>query len=164
MCVKILKRCLGVGILLFLCFLSGCQGYRGEKPRPATYRVVQEIYITYRNGFGAVEHRYAGQEEMQQILNYLRWVDPYGTPAEDPMTQQGEEFLIRLYYSDGTTKNYHQRCDRYLRVGEGPWKRIVPERGQELKKLLGNLPGEKNHIAPYTCLLRLSLRLKLKWA
>ena len=132
-------------IILLLCMLSGCGGDRVGETKPAGYRVVTQIHVFQRNTFGETEYRYEDPERMQQILNYLRWVDPYGIPEEDPMTQPGEEFVIRMYYSDGTTKIYHQRCDRYLRVGEGAWKKIAPERGRELRGLLGNLGRGETH-------------------
>ena len=160
--MKILKRCFWCAILI-LCTFSGCTGRRGEETAPTTYRVVSTIRIIYRNGSVTEERRYGEQEKMQQILNYLRWIDPYGTPAEDPMAQEGEEFLVELHYSDGTTKNYHQRCDRYLRVGEEPWKKIDPERARELQRILDILDAEGSASAQDTGPSQPLLRPKLEW-
>ena len=165
MCVNFLKRHLVCTLLVLICTLSGCVGHQAGETEPTAYRVVCSIHITHRNGSAAQEYRYEDQEKMQQILDYLRWIDPYGTPAEDPEEQRGEEFLIELHYSDGTTKTYHQRCDRYLRVGEKPWKKIAPERGRELRELLESLNREgtissASDTGPNLPLLH----PKLKWA
>ena len=136
-------------LLILLLSISGCTRHVSENSS-VPMRVVTEINISYKNGPVAVERSYEEQEKMQMILNYLRWIDPYGAPAEDPMTQQGADFYVELHYSDGTAKTYHQRCDRYLRVGDGPWKRIDPERARELSRLLGVLDGEGSPSAPDT--------------
>ena len=137
--MKFLKSC-GVWALsaLMIC-LSGCVVSFGEKPEPTAYRVVWKVHVSRQNGDEVVQRIYSAPEAVQEILNYLRLVDPYGAPGEDPVSQPGEEFRIRLEYSDGSTKTYRQRCDRYLQVEDGPWRRIAPERGQELKKLLETL-------------------------
>lgn len=154
MCVKIFMKLLGCGLLM-LFILSGCGG-KGEDTAPTAYRVVQRIHVTYENGGETLERSYETREKMQMILNYLRWVSPYGTPGEDPMSQPGEEFRVELRYSDGTAKTYHQRCDRYLRTGDGPWKRIDPVRGGELRRLLEALEREPDasEEAPLQPLLR----------
>ena len=158
--MKFLKSFLG---MLLLCALSGCAGNGREETQPTAYRVVSQVHITHQNGAQIAEYRYAAPENMQQLLNYLRWVDPYGAPAEDPLTQPGEEFFITLHYSDGTEKYYHQRCDRYLRAGEGSWKKIAPERGRELKVILESLGKEENALDPGADLPQPLLRPKLRW-
>ena len=150
--------------LALLCILSGCGNYRGGETTPTGYRVVWKIEVTYRNGDQTALRSYEDQEKMQMILTYLRWIDPYGTPAEDPMAQQGQEFDVRLCYSDGTTKTYQQRCDRYMRVGEGPWKKIDPEHARELGRILGILEEKQSTTAPNTEPQPPLLQPRLKWA
>ena len=158
--MKFFIRLISLGLLL-TCILSGCGGGQKEETAPTAYRVVQRIHITYENGGETMERSYETQENMQKILNYLRWVKPYGAPGEDPMAQTGEEFRVELHYSDGSRKTYQQRCDRYLRMGEEPWKKIDPERGRELRRLLEALdrePDASQEVPPEPL-----LRPKLVW-
>ena len=133
---------------------------------PTAYRVVWRIEVTYRNTDQVAQRFYEDQEQLQMIMNYLRWIKPYGTPEEDPMTQQGEEIEVQLQYSDGTTKTYRQRCGRYFREGDKPWKKLEPEQARELSRLLGVLDGEASPPAPDAAppLLRPSLKCVKKEA
>ena len=110
MCVYFLKKWqLLWFILALMLILPGCGGKREEETSPTPYRVVWRIQITYQDGNEVARRSYEDQEQMQMILNYLRWIDPYGLPAEDPMTQPGREYVVELSYSDGSAKTYHQR-------------------------------------------------------
>ena len=139
---------LGCAIMFLMCILSGCGNRHGEETAPTAYRVVWKMEVTYQNGDWEGQRSYEDPEQMQMIMNYLRWIKPKGTPTEDPMTQQGEEIDVQLYYSDGTTKTYHQRCSRYFREGEGPWENVDPEQAGELSRLLGILDGKPRPSAP----------------
>ena len=78
----------------------------------------------------------------QQILNYLRLIDPYGHPDEDPETSGGSSYHIILSYSDGCEKVYQQKSDRFLKEGSGPWKKIDPTEAEELGRLMGRMESD----------------------
>ena len=79
---------------------------------------------------------------MQKILDYLRLINPYGTPDEDPETAVGSDFHIVLSYSDGYQKFYRQKSDRYLQNTDGRWQKIDPTKAEELARLVGQLESD----------------------
>ena len=83
---------------------------------------------------------------MSQVLAYLRQIDPYGKPEEDPVLADGSLFQISLTYSDGSKKVYEQKADRYLRLDDGPWETIDPSKAEALGQLLGTLPSDLEEI------------------
>lgn len=142
---------------LFLCMicigsllLTACTA---DLPAPTAYRVVCEIHVVYHNsGLYRSWHFYTS-EKLDAILTCLRLLDPYGTPQEDPTLLSGSDLFITLAYSDGDTKVYHQRDDRFLQIGDGPWKRIDSDAALRLDALLATLvsdeqPGENVPCSP----------------
>ncbi len=124
--------------LLFL--LMGC--CRITPSQPHAYRVITQIQITYQNGPLSAQRQFFQEEKIAIILDYLRYIDPYGTPSENPEEIPGSDFYITVIYSDGTKRLYRQRADRYLRVENGPWKRIDPRKSIDLSHLLGMTPSD----------------------
>lgn len=109
---------------------------------PTAYRVVREIRVVYQNSGLYRSWHFYSNEKMEAILNCLRLLDPYGTPEDDPMLQTGSDLFITLVYSDNTTKVYHRRDDRFLQIGNGPWKRIDPDGALRLDALLATLVSD----------------------
>ena len=132
-------RLLAMGMMLVY-FLSGCGFSNAQKP-PA-YRVITQISVDYQRGTLQSQWLFSTSEKMQMILDYLRGIDPYGAPSEIPEEMPGSNFQIELLYSDGSTCNYHQRADRFMRIGDGPWKRIDPQKALELSQILGQLTSD----------------------
>ena len=134
------KRLFGFVLsLTFLC--SGCcrvSPETGGKP----YRVVTRIDVFYENDDLTTMRQIFREEKMRPILDYLRYLDPYGTPREDPDQITGNDCFITLYYSDGSQCVYQQRSDLYFRKDSGPWKRVDPAKAMELKMLLWMIPGD----------------------
>ena len=132
-------------ILLLLAALILFPGCRKREPAPSgsvLYPIVTGITVQYQNEGIFATRKYFTDEKMQHILNYLRWIDPYGDPEEDPEKAEGSLFSIALTYSDGSRVTYQQKSDRYMRSGNGPWKCIQPDKALELSRLLGTVPSD----------------------
>ena len=113
-----------------------------SRPAQVPVRVVTQINITYENGAIRTQRHYEDAEKMTQVLNYLRLIDPYGRPAVDPEIVGGSQFYIELAYSDGTSKVYRQKADRYMQIDGGDWKTIDPARAEELSLILGQMESD----------------------
>lgn len=125
-----------------LWILCGCSRLEPGLPPDSACRVVTKIAVDYENGGIRFRRQYTAAEKMQQILNYLRLIDPYGKPDEDPETAAGSRFRITLSYSDGCQKVYLQQSDRFMKTDDGQWKRIDPDRARELSRILGQMEGD----------------------
>ncbi len=79
---------------------------------------------------------------MRAVLNYLRWIDPYGLPQEDPETAEGSSFRIILSYSDGREKQILQKADRYLWEEGKNWRAIDPEEGAALLQIVSGMTSD----------------------
>lgn len=126
---------------LLLLFLTGCCRTPSDGSS-APYRVVTEVQVLYENGTMQTQKQFFAEKSIRHIIEYLRYIDPYGLPHEDPEQVVGRDYHITLIYSDGSRHNYHQRADRFLRVDGGPWKRIDPQKALILSGLYGMMPGE----------------------
>lgn len=122
-------------IFLLSLLLTGC--CRLDEETPGAYRVVTQVNVAYDNGLIQTLQQFHREESIHQILGYLRYIDPYGRPREDPEQVQGRNYEITLVYSDGSIQRYHQRDDRFFRIGNGPWKRIDPQKALYLSGILG---------------------------
>ena len=132
---------------LFVCLLSlllllvGCCIL--DRQKPASYRVVTEVQVIYQNGALKTHWHFYQESSIRIILEYLRHVDPYGIPREDPQTINGRDYHITLIYSDGTQRVYHQQADQYMRIDNGDWKRIDEQKALYLSGLLGMMSSEE---------------------
>lgn len=122
-------------MLLPAFLLAGCCQLGEEKT--VAYRVVEQVNVTYDNGMIQTQRKFYKEENIHQILSYLRYIDPYGRPREDPEQVAGRDYYITVFYSDGSEQKYHQRDDRFFRVGDGPWKRIDSQKALYLSGILG---------------------------
>ena len=129
-------------IVLMALLCGGCGRASSPDREPGPFRVVAQIQVLYRNGPLSVRRSYTREDKMQQVLNYLHRIDPYGTPGEDPETAGGSDFLIELLYTDGSKKEYRQRSDRFMQINGGPWKQIDPEKAEDLSRILCELDSD----------------------
>ena len=143
--MRISKCIFALLLSLVVLSLAGCSRHAGGDP-PAPLRVVTEIEITFEDGPLHCRRHYTQDEKMSQILAYLRQIDPYGTPQEDPLLTDGSLFQISLTYSDGSKKIYEQKGDRFLRQDGGPWENINPAKAEALGQLLGTLPSDHEEL------------------
>ena len=126
-------------LILTLFFLSGC---RSEDPAQSVSRVVTDITVTCDNGSIQTQRYYTSSVKMRAILNYLRWIDPYGIPAEDPERIGGSLFRIVMKFSDGSQKVYLQKADRYMQIDGKDWMTIDAEKALTLSKMLGEMESD----------------------
>ena len=125
--------------LLFL--LTGCCRIF-HSPDTVPYRVVTQVQIRYQNGKVQSQRQFFREENIRNILAYLRYIDPYGTPKEDPEQADGRIFDIYVIYSDGSQCLYEQRADQYMRINGGPWKKIDPQKALALSGLWGMMSSD----------------------
>ena len=131
-----------VAICLLICLLlSGCSRHDDIQPSPQC-RVVTGVRVTFENEPFRLERYYTSSSKMRAVLNYLRWIDPYGKPEEDPERVSGSNFQIVLTYSDGCEKTYVQKADRFMHEDGQGWKRIDPTRARTLSQILGHMESD----------------------
>ena len=128
-------------VLSLAVLLSGCGNRAPDSSQPQC-RVVTGITVTYENGTARAEKYFTASNKMRAILNYLRWIDPYGAPEEDPETVTGSSFRITLEYSDGCQKDYLQKADRFMQEDGGGWKKIDPEKALTLSQIVGEMESD----------------------
>lgn len=124
-------------IFILPLILAGCWH---KNPKP--YRVITQVRIVYENGTLQTQRDFYKEENIRHILDYLRYVDPYGVPREDPELTKGRIYYITLIYSDGLQRIYEQRADQYMRIDGGDWKRIDPQRALYLSGLFSMMPSD----------------------
>ena len=121
--------------------LAGCCRIFWQKD-PAPYRVVTQVRIVYQHEKLQSQRDFYEEENIRHILDYLRYVDPYGIPREDPEQAEGRIYYITVIYSDGSERIYEQRADQYMRIDGGEWKRIDPQRALYLSGLFSMMPSD----------------------
>lgn len=126
---------------LIAVLLSGCGSYNPADTQPEC-RIVTGIAVIYNNGPINAEKYYTSSSKMRAVLNYLRWIDPYGPPEEDPETVSGSSFRITLEYSDGCRKDYVQKADRYMQEDGGNWEKIDPKKALTLSQIIGVMESD----------------------
>lgn len=134
------NRVWAMTLALFFLLVGCCRMIPESQNAP--YRVVTQIHILYQNGRLEAERSISKPDKLQSILDYLRQIDPYGTPFENPEEVSGSNFHITVLYSDGTSRLYRQRADRYMCIDDGPWKRIDPQKALELSRLMGAMASD----------------------
>ncbi len=130
-----------ITVILLLCFTTGCNRDPADSGL-SNFRVVTAVTVFYDNGPINAQRHYTTDGKMQQILDYLRLINPYGTPEEDPETAVGSDFHIVLSYSDGHQKTYRQKGDRFLQGADGRWQKIDPTKAEELSRIVGLLESD----------------------
>lgn len=121
-------------------FLWGCS--RRNAPQNPGH-VVTRIGVTCQNGPVQTQRSYTSSVKMRAILNYLRWIDPYGVPQEDPEQVDGTLFRIVMVFSDGSEKVYLQKADRYMQIDGAPWKTVDPQKALTLSQILGQMKSDE---------------------
>jgi hypothetical protein len=109
--------------VLLLPFLSGCTG---QSP----CRVVTAIDVTSRQS----QYHYNSPHKLEKFLYYLRALETWGPASLDEL--EGEEYRIRVTFSDGSNKIYRQKGAMCLAVNDGGWLKIDPDTGDKLPLLL----------------------------
>jgi hypothetical protein len=127
-------------ILIVLLFIPGC-----KSTNPPGKPVVSQISVIYGTSSNSIQRIYTGQQKMQQILNCLRTLGQQFTPFTDPETITAPQYTIRILSTDGSSRSYCVKSDRYIRTGSEPWKQADPERISKLNRLLQSLTPDSTH-------------------
>ena len=123
-------------LLLTFSLLPGC-GCTLQPTADAPNMVVK-ITVAYDQGY----YQYDTSPKIRAILNYLRWIDPYGQPGKDPETIPGGLYRITLHLSDGSQSVYLQKADQYMKIDEQPWQTIDTKKALTLGKLLAEMESD----------------------
>ena len=131
-----MKRILTVVTALLCCLLSGCQ-----KEMPSQSRIVTNITIRYNE---ETLGQYYTEEKISGILVYLRGLElpqlHFG--RQEPPAPLRHVFTLELTFADGRTKSYQQANHRFVRIDNGPWMEVAPERCTELYHVLLAYPPD----------------------
>ena len=127
-------------LALLSSLLWGC---RSQSAIQNTNPVVTRISVTCENGPVQTQRNYTSSTKMRAILNYLRWIDPYGNPQVDPEQVGGILFKIVMVFSDGSEKVYLQKADRYMQIDGAPWKTVDPQKALTLSRILGQMKSDE---------------------
>ena len=121
-------------IFLFLTFfMTGCHP---QSHTDVASQIVTEIIVTCETCTEFTHRYYNTHEKMQPILLYLRAVSPGFKPDIDPEPLSDRVICITLQKADGSQKVYRQKADRYLQQDHGAWRKINPEWGATLYRIL----------------------------
>lgn len=129
-------------IAFFLCILSGCSKINSAENNSALYRVVDRIDISSYHEGTLEQFSYSTPQKMESILFYLRQLDYQGKAHTDPERICGDSYQITVIVSDGTTRNYRQRANRYLSRDHHPWECIDPKQAEILYPLLQSMSSD----------------------
>jgi len=114
--------------------LCGCSRLQMAPQQPK--RLVTGVTVFYENDRVHFSRRYTSDSKIQQILSYLRLIDPKGAASGNPETLPGGMYTITLLYADGNQLIYRQKNNNYMQVGDGRWKIIDSQKAEWLSRLL----------------------------
>ena len=123
-------------LLILLCsLLSGC-GRDEEASVPVPPRLVTQVHVFGTRGHKTVQRSYSSPRKMDAILTYLRRLEPYGRPSEDPERLLGDSYKVVVVLSDGSTHTYRLRAGRYISLDCRRWKKLDETQASRLFPLL----------------------------
>ncbi len=131
---KIVTLCL---ILFLLCGCTPMKDTAVSKPV-----VVVGVTVTHQDGPVTTRHYYTTSSKMRSVLDYLRWLKPYGTVDENPTAATGDSYRIVLSYSNGSEKLYWQIADRYFLEEGKPWQMLDPEKAGVLGQIFSQMESD----------------------
>ena len=126
-------------VLLILCVgtFFGCR----EEKTPAI-PLVTGVEITCLHGEEVLQRSYTRPEKVQRILNYLRRQETKGYARVNPERIAGDAAWIRVQLSNGGSRMYRQRADRFLSKDCRRWKRIDDSWGRRLYSMMLLIPSD----------------------
>ena len=128
-------------IMLTVLFCWACGNY-DPGSSPSAPETVVKVTVTYQSAQDSLRREYVSSQKMRAVLNYLRWIDPYGKPETDPETTRGGLYRITLHLSDDTESVYLQKADQFMQVDNGPWQTIDPDRAKTLRQILEEMESD----------------------
>ena len=128
-------------VMLIVLFCCACGNYT-LGAAPSAPETVVKITVTYQSPQESFRREYVSSQKMRAVLNYLRWIDPYGKPETDPDTARGGLYRITLHISDDSESVYLQKADQFMRVDGGPWLIIDADRAKTLHQILTEMDSD----------------------
>ena len=126
-------------ILLAAVVTLGC----GARKEPSPVKLVSSITVICENHGSTSRRYYNTDEKMRLILYHIRSIGIRDTPQQDPENMIAPTIHITLTFSDGSTKIYLHKGDRYFREGSDPWREINPEKTAGLYQLIQLMPSDE---------------------
>ena len=137
-----MKRAFLILIFFMATLLYGCSLPSSHADSQPLCRIVTQITVIQQDDAAASQKLYTDAEKMQSILNYLRLIDPYGSPSVDPKSVDGSTVRIIVSHSDGFEQVYEQKADRFMTVNGGRWMCIDSEKAQTLHALIEGMESD----------------------
>ena len=134
-----MKRAFLIFIFIMATLLYGCSFHSSNTASQPLCRIVTQITVIQQDDADSTQKLYTDGDKMQSILNYLRLIDPYGSPSVDPKTVEGNTVRIIVSHSDGFEQVYEQKADRFMTVNGGRWMCIDSEKAQALHALIDDM-------------------------
>lgn len=105
-------------------------------------QMVTQVRIVCQHKKSTMTRCYTQPHKMEPVLNYLRLLKYKGQADTDPERLTGDRFEITLYYSNGQSRIYRQRSNRYLSKNAHAWEKIDPEQARLLYPMLQSMPSD----------------------
>ena len=137
-----MKKLIFLIFVLMTIFVFPACGNYDPRPSPSAPETVIKVTVSYQSPQESFLREYVASPKMRAILNYLRWVDPYGKPETDPETARGGLYRITLHLSGDTESIYLQKADQFMQVDGGPWLTIDPDRAKTLRQILTEMESD----------------------
>ena len=123
---------------MFFCLFTGC---RKQTPPAAPLRLITGVQITEEIPGNPILHQYTQPQQIDAIIVYLSGLRPYGIADRNPERVSGAAYRIEVFFSDGTSRIYRQRANRYFSKDCRTWRLIDPQKGAYLQELLQQTPS-----------------------
>lgn len=126
-------------VLIVACtvLLIGC-----EEEKPPEIPLVTGVEITCRHGEQTIQRTYTKPEKVQRFLYYLRRQQTMGYTDRNPERIAGDAAWIEVKLSDGQSRVYRQRADRFWSKDCQRWKKIDEAWGRRLYRMLILIPSD----------------------
>lgn len=126
-------------VLFLLCMgtFFGC-----EEEKPPEIPLVTGVEITCLHGEETIQRTYTQPEKVQRFLYYLRRQETVGYAQVDPERIIGDAAWIEVKLSNGQSRVYRQRADRFWSKDCHRWKRIDESWGRRLYSMLILIPSD----------------------
>ena len=132
-----MKRKILVLMIVCVVLLTGC-----KEEQPPEVPLVTAVEITCRHGEETIHRTYTKPEKVQRFLYYLRRQQTRGYANRDPERIIGDAVWIRVELSNGNSRVYRQRADRFLSKDCHRWKKIDESWGRRLYSMALLIPSD----------------------
>lgn len=123
-------------ILILLFSLCGCSRVHDPNNPETGLKMVVRIDVFCSQDGEAIHRNYTSEDKMEAMLLYLRLLKSKGPANTDPEELIGPACKIVVTFSNGQSRIYRLRADRFLSTDSGPWQSVDQTHAQELYKLV----------------------------